>query len=344
MQHEITKPTELLDANGCLKEPGYAKKNFFMYDRSKIKANRLRIKEWDYYLVYNNRFAVALTIADNNYMGLDSVSFLQFDPACEKTVSIMQVMPGGKKKLPASSGSGDVSVQYPNASISFRHGPVAGERILEFNIKNFDGGKPFWGKITLSEEPDESMTIATPFDKKAHFYYNQKINCMRADGFVNYLGKEYLFKNEDSFGVLDWGRGVWTYRNTWIWGSGSGQIDGILFGFNIGYGFGDTSAATENMLFYNGKASKLNQVMCRIPQKSGRDDYLKPWSITSDDGRFEMEFVPVLDRASCVNLGVLKSDQHQVFGRFNGKAVQDDGTVIAVKDFMGFVEKVFNKW
>jgi hypothetical protein len=43
-------------------------------------------------------------------------------------------------------------------------------------------------------------------------------------------------------------------------------------------------------------------------------------------------------------VGVIKSDQHQVFGRFTGKAVLDDGQVIQVKDFPGFAEKVENKW
>ena len=57
-----------------------------------------------------------------------------------------------------------------------------------------------------------------------------------------------------------------------------------------------------------------------------------------------MDFRPVLDRASCTDVKLIKSDQHQVFGMFTGKAVLDDGTVIEVKDFPGFAEKVENKW
>ena len=30
-------------------------------------------------------------------------------------------------------------------------------------------------KIELSREPEDSMVIATPFEKKKAFYYNQKI-------------------------------------------------------------------------------------------------------------------------------------------------------------------------
>jgi hypothetical protein len=167
---------------------------------------------------------------------------------------------------------------------------------------------------------------------------------MRASGTVEIGDEKYTFDPAESFGVLDWGRGVWTYKNTWYWGSASGLVDGVDFGFNIGYGFGDTSAATENMLFYEGKAHKLSQVTFHIPMKDGKEDYLKPWTFTSDDGRFEMDFVPIIDRASNTDFKILGSDQHQVFGLFSGVAVLDDGTRLKVKDLIGFAEKVSNKW
>ena len=51
-----------------------------------------------------------------------------------------------------------------------------------------------------------------------------------------------------------------------------------------------------------------------------------------------------MDRASCTDFKILKSDQHQVFGTFTGTAILDDGTEIHVKDLPGFAEKVENKW
>lgn len=343
MQHEITKSELLLDAQGNLREAGYAKKLLPVYRRSDIKACSMRIKEWDYYLISNDHFAVALTIADNSYMGLDSISFLWFDEVRERTESRMQMLTMGRKNLPSTSVKGDVSSKGKDYAIAFRQ--EDGKRILEFCMEHFENNQPITGKLVLTDVPEESMVIATPFHKKAHFYFNQKINCMRAEGKVNVMGKDYIFQPEEAFAVLDWGRGVWTYQNTWYWGSASGQVDGIPFGFNLGYGFGDTSAATENMLFYHGKAHKLNKVSFHIPLTSqGKEDYLKPWTFTSDDGRFEMNFEPIIDRAACTNLLVLESDQHQVFGRFTGNAVLDDGTVITIKKFTGFAEKVTNKW
>ena len=71
---------------------------------------------------------------------------------------------------------------------------------------------------------------------------------------------------------------------------------------------------------------------------------MKPWSFTSSDQRFEMNFIPIIDRKSRISAVVISSDQHQVFGKFTGKAVLDDGTIIEVKDFLAFAERVKNKW
>lgn len=342
MQHEITASAPLLDEKGNLREPGYAKRLLPIYRRADIKAPVARIKEWDYYLVANDHFAVALTIADNGYMGLDSVSFLQFDEGWQMTRSPMRAFPMGRTGLPETSAAGNTASSGKRHALVFRH--VPGGRELTFRMEDFLNRDTIEGHLLLTQEPEESMVICTPFDKPGHFYYNQKINCMRAAGWIELGGARVELDPKTWFAVLDWGRGVWTYHNTWYWGSASGELDGVPFGWNIGYGFGDTSAASENVLFYGGKIHKLSQVRFEIPMQDGKENYLAPWRFSSDDGRFEMAFTPILNRAARTSVGVIKSDQNQVFGRFTGTAALDDGTVLQVNDFFGFAEKVENKW
>ena len=343
-QTEITAPGPLLGPDGELLRPGYSKKPVQTYHRAAITAKDLRIKEWDYYLINNGRFALALTIDDNGYMGLDSISLLHFDEGWEITKSPMQFMTRGKKLMPESSAEGDCHTSGKDFGIHFLH--EDGKRILVAYMAKFGPEGALSARVELTDEPEESMVIATPFDAPGHFYYNQKINCLRASGYVTYGSTTYTFDPADSFAVLDWGRGVWTYRNTWYWSSASYVLpDGTPFGWNLGYGFGDTSAASENMLFYNGKAHKLSKVDFGIPgDGEGAPRYMEEWKFTSDDGRFEMAFRPVFDRASCTDVKLICSDQHQVFGRFTGRAVLDDGTVLDIADFPGFAEKVCNKW
>lgn len=343
MQKRITTPGPLHDEQGHLIETGYATELIRTYDRKRVAAKRMRIKEWDYYAVCTDQFALALTIDHNGYMFMDSISLLDFRKNTQVTKSMMGLPFMSPRELPATSRKGDITVKGKGYMLSFENDGHS--RHLTGFMNRFSGEMTIVFDLHLSDAPKESMVIVTPF--KGHpeaFYYNQKINCMRVEGMITLGQTEYRCSPTDTFAVLDWGRGVWTYDNTWYWGSASGLADGVPFGFNIGYGFGDTSAASENVLFYDGKIHKLSQVNFEIPTKGGKEDYMSPWKFTSDDGRFEMDFRPVMDRAAKTDVGIICSDQHQVFGRFSGTAVLDDGKKLEIRDLMGFAEKVRNKW
>jgi len=342
MNKEITAIDDLLDKHGELKHPGFSKNMVQIYDRNTIKANKFRIKEWDYYLIYNKNFGIALTIDDNSYMGMSSISFLDFKNKSEHTESRMKFMTKGKVKLPSSSASGDLEFKTKDSWMKFKNN--GDRRVLSFKLNKF-GNEVIEGIITLSKRPEESMVIMTPFKKPKHFYYNQKIVGFVAEGEVNVGTKTYKFVKEETRAILDWGRGVWTYKNTWYWGGACFKQNDHEVGFNIGYGFGDTSHATENMLFFDGKAHKLDEVRFNIPlDEDGNEEYTKPWTFNSSDGRFEMDFVPILDRHADTNLLLIRSLQHQVFGYYTGSIVLDDGTKIKIKKQIGFAEKVTNKW
>ena len=344
-QHEVTREQPLLDSKGCVGEPGYARKLIWKYDRSKIRAPRFRIKEWDYYLICNDHFGVAFTLADLGYAGMISASWLDFDKEEEQTRTTLTAFPLGRFHLGSHSDRSQAEVQNKRAHI--KYSTMNGRRRIQCKFGGFSGGDTLSAEIWLKQDKDlESMCIATPWeeDPKA-FYYNQKINCMPASGIVRLGGREYRFEPSTAMGVLDWGRGVWTYDNTWYWGTGSGFVNGKPFGFNIGYGFSDRSSASENALIYDGKLHKLADVELRIPK--GPDNaplFLENWDITSSDGRFEGTFRPIFDRKARMDLKLILTDQHQIFGRFTGEAVLDDKTVLPVRDFLCAVEVVHNRY
>ncbi len=57
-----------------------------------------------------------------------------------------------------------------------------------------------------------------------------------------------------------------------------------------------------------------------------------------------MTFEPIVDRAATFDLKLLRSVQHQVFGRLTGHVVLDDGSRLEVHDLLGFAEEVQNRW
>lgn len=337
MNKEITSRGQLLDEAGMVKRPGWSRKMLLDYHRNSIKAPKIQIKEWDYYAILNDQYGLSLTVADNGYLGFIAATYFDFTGPIQWSNQVMLPFPMGKFKMPETTRTGHVLIEHKKVNMKFYREKDYRQLVVEF--PNFHHGETLEADIKLTESLKDNLVIATPFHKDKRFYYNHKINCLKPDGYMK-IGKIHCDFDSSYDGVLDWGRGVWTYDNTWYWGSASGQVNGKTFGFNIGYGFGDTTAASENIIFYNGVGHKLDQITFNIP----KDSYMKPWTFTSNDGRFEMEFMPLLDRCSKTNVLFLVSDQHQVFGHFSGKVVLDDGQIIQIKNFFGFAEEVMNRW
>jgi len=66
--------------------------------------------------------------------------------------------------------------------------------------------------------------------------------------------------------------------------------------------------------------------------------------VTSEDGRFEMEFMPIYDQQTATKLLFIDNKCHQLFGTFHGKAVLDDGKVLEINNMVAFIEHAVNHW
>ena len=345
MQHRITEPGPLLDSRGHLVEEGWASSLIKTYSREAVKASALRKKEWDYYYILDQDKEIFLTftISDLGYIGLSALAWIDFKSGKFSQTDEMSILPLGKTGLPPDSSSGTVS--YKGKKLSIHYDVSGGVRKITAQAPALtapDGGTGFSCDLILTENPkDDSMVIATSWrENRKAFYYNQKINNMTVSGKARLGSAEYIFNPENSFGGLDWGRGFWTYKNRWFWSSASGKIGKDIFGFNLGYGFSDRTPASENMLFFNGRAHKLGEVLFSY----NPENYNAPWKISDNENRLLLDFVPRVDRNSRTDLGIIKSVQHQVFGLFSGEAVLDSGDRIKIKDFPGFAEDVLNWW
>jgi hypothetical protein len=340
MQHKLSNGP-LLNDKGDLNEAGYAFSLVKEYKRNAIKGLKSRIKEWDYYFINDDEYGVALTIDDNSYMGMASVSVLDFKNKIEHTKSYIKWFTFGKVGFPSSSEDGDVSIKGKAYDMVFEN--KNGKRHLKCFLKNLTKGKDFECDLVLESTNDNSMVIATPFKKKKHFYYNQKINLLKASGYFKF-GESIHQMGEKTLGVLDWGRGVWTYKNTWYWSSLNANYQGHSIGFNLGYGFGDTSKASENMFFYDKEAYKLEDVAFNIPKnEKGKLSFLDPWKFNSKNGDIDLTFNPLIDRYSNTNVLIIQSKQHQVFGYFSGTIKVEDKE-FKFEKVLGFAEMVMNRW
>lgn len=346
MEHEVTKRQQLLGKDGKLIESGWARTPLWLYDRRMIKGGRLRIKEWDYYSIVNQNqgWALCATIADLGYAGLLALSYIDLAKRSFSQCEAVTLFPMGKLGL--GSGSREENqVSWTNKRLRiafFTRGETRRLMVASPSLVLPDGRVGLDFDITLTHSHSaESMVIATSWEEQRKaFYLNEKVNCLSAMGTVRRGMEEEQILLGEAWGVLDWGRGRWTYRNTWYWASLSTVVENVTVGLNLGYGFSDRSVASENAILYNHQIHKLGDVVFAFD----RDDYTKAWKITDTEGRLDLTFEPWVDRTSYSNYLIIKSDQHQLFGAFSGTLVLDDGTTVTLNEAVGFAERVFNRW
>lgn len=346
MQREINTSGPLLDSTGSLNCVGWSREQLLdcnlelvsFYPRLFRLFQGFRLKRWDYYAVFTPKRFFSATIADLGYAGNIFVYTLDF--ATHELREESLVIPLAKGiSLPRNSTEGDSLFEDGRARLFFQ--AERDYRHISVSWPGFHDGRGIEADIRLSCLPEhESMTIIIPIGQR-RFYYNRKINCLPAEGYLRYGDLREELDPTESLGSLDWGRGVWAYRSFWNWASASGFLpDGRTIGLNLGSGFGDTSAATEDCLVLNGRVHKLGEV--KFAYDPG--DYTKAWRFEDSEGRLELVFKPFAERVARTNLGVIFSEVHQMFGRYSGSVITDEGKTIQIGDLIGFAEEHHARW
>jgi hypothetical protein len=320
----------------------------------------MRSKEWDFYQISNGKYAVQLNFANISFGGFISAKLIDLhnkqhdrkldtNTVCDATVLYI----GGREKYKMPP-KGDV----PN-NLKYTVESFLGKAEFEFDTKETSRTLYFKGKAKDMDvvcdfhmdipEGLENITTVLPFkNMKTGFFMTTKQNCMPCSGTFKFGDKVVEFSKDDTFCALDWGRVNTPYQLVWYWGNGAQKIkdeDGTehTVGFEITWGIGDESYATETAIFYDGKLHKFGAVdVEKFPKTNG---FMKPWKFVSEDGRFDMTMTPFFDNHNDTNvLNLLRMHTHQLHGIWNGTVTLDDGKKIEIKDMYAFCEYCENKW
>lgn len=336
-QRRLT-PGPVLDSRGALRSHGWSPAEVLRFNADAVTTPPSRLRRWDFFTVANPRFAVNFTLADVGFARFCSVDVIDFRDGRTFTNFAVPLVKRDLLKL-SDTSRGSTICKMGGAEIRFE--TYADRRVLTVNLPGglFTAG--IHGALTLRQSrAHEFLSLAMPFTEAAGtFFYENKIPALPAEGTLEVDGEPFTFAPADSFGIMDWGRGVWPAELTWYWGGAAGRVGGDEVGFNLGFGFGDTSAATENVIVVNGKAHKLGVVDWHFD----RADWMKPWRFTSPDGRVALDFTPVYPQVVDVDAGFKAAELHKVYGTYRGTLVLDDGRVVTVELF-GFAEEMALRW
>ncbi|MGB4269046.1 MAG: DUF2804 domain-containing protein [Spirochaetota bacterium] len=357
-QIEIKHETNLLNSSGFLNVSGWSRKPLVIFNEKNIKADKKRIKKWEHYTFYNNKYCGGITISDIATVGMGSIEL--FDVKNNKQIANITLMVRPKEiQFPLNTYD---TLEFKKGKSIVKIKKINKCRIAQFYFDNKDKEKIISGTLTFTQHGEEALAIITPFNKPELFFYEYKIPNLTVKGTITIGHKNYNFNDEDTFGVLDWGRGAWPSINQWLWAAGGGLIKGKLFSFNLGYGFGDNHTATENGIVYGGSVHKLNTVVWHYDI----NNYMSPWVFKSNDKRFEMTLKPIYLLHSDITLKEMfnflkqlykifsfkeimeiistKAYLNKVFGYYSGYVILDDGSRIAINNMLGFAEVMYQEW
>lgn len=355
---EITSAVKLCDSRGRLLagSVGWSRHPLHICN---VTGHPLRKKKWDYWCVTSDRCLFSVTLSNIDYMGLAFAYFLDFETRrfIEQTV----MTPLGKGcVLPATVGE-NIAFRHRKLNLSFTQeeggndaaestasagGAAGGTRSAtrtRLRVESPDfGGVPLRADILVTRpEGHETLNVVIPWSRR-RFQFTSKQNAMPAAGSV-ILGKEtFTFAPGTAYACLDFGRGVWPYASFWNWASASGRTDGHVVGLNLGAGWTDGTGMTENGLTVDGRLTKLGEDVEFLYDPA---DFTRPWTIrTKGSDRVDLRFDPFFERVAKTDLLILRSEVHQLIGRFTGTVTAAGGLRVAVEGLIGWAEEHRARW
>ena len=344
--HEITRSVRLCDPA----RPGHLDADAVGWSRAPLHRCNLagawpRKKRWNYWAFTTETHLFSATISNLDYAGLAFVYVADFETGrvWEETV----VTPFGRGCALPETVHEDVAFSSRKLRIEMRQQREPHGVSVRVAMPGFAGRGVRAELEARYPDGHETLNVVIPWDEH-RYQFTAKHNTLPARGSVSlgsgagHPAEEIAFSGPQSFACLDFGRGVWPRRCAWNWGAASGARDGRSIGLNLGGKWTDGTGATENALCVAGRLTKIDE---DLVWEYDRDDWLAPWHIRApESGALDLRFTPTLERVAAMNLRLIQSEVHQLFGRWNGWVRTANGETIEVYGLVGWAEEHRALW
>jgi hypothetical protein len=335
MEHEVTAPTPLCDAKGNLhpEAAGWAKHPHWDCN---LKGHALRKKRWDYWCFVGPERLCSLCIAHVDYFGLLGAYLLDYPT--RNLAECGMVRPLAREPQMPSNTFGNTRAAYGRTRMEQELDENGGT--LLFEAPNC-AGRPLRAEFRiLSPAAQETLNVVVPWSR-TQFQFTSKQLPLACEGTVQWGDETWRFDRSNTFGVRDFGRGVWPYRTTWNWAALSGTVNGVRYGVNLGGKWTDGTGATENGLIFDGRFFPIAET---VRWEYDTRDWLKPWRLyTPGTDTVDLTLTPFFDKPTKVETGILSTRVHQCFGHFSG-SVNTGGHRVEVDQALGWAEEQRARW
>jgi hypothetical protein len=341
-ERELTEPVDLATPDGRSLDPAARGWSRRPLHRANLRGRWGRTKRWDYWAILAGDLVVSSVYADVDYLGLADVWWV--DLATKATGGRGITVPGARgMRLPDLPGSAPLTVRRRHFALDIRDA-LDGSTQVRAEWRERDGASGRLDAVVELPEGHESLNVVIPWDDR-RFQYTSKHQARPARGELVVGDRRWVFGDggAPAWGVLDVGRGRWPYRTRWNWGGGAGVVHpgGTVVGLQLGGMWTEGTGFTENGVLVDGRLTKLGE---ELRWHYDWDEPMRPWRVEAPGGRLTLELEPRFDKHTRVEVGVMGTETHQVFGRWRGSFVTDDGARLELDGLQGFAEESRSRW
>jgi len=331
---ELKKAVDLCLASGRLNHDavGWSRRPLH---NCNLTGSPLRKKRWNYWCITTDHFLFSVTLSNIDYMGLAFIYFLDFKSSFFHEKTVIRFF--GKGFDLGNLVADNAVFEDPQLAISMlTDGPGT---TIDVDCPDFQGDQLSADLIIKTPVDHETLNVVIPWSEN-RFQFTSKQHCLPVEGTVK-IGKK-SYSTTGGYACLDFGRGIWPFSSFWNWAGGSGKSSSYTIGLNLGAGWTDGTGMNENGIVIDGVLSKISEDLIFDYSSSA---FMQPWSIRTPASKMvNLTFTPFFERVAKTNALILRSEVHQMIGRFSGTVQDHNGDSYPVEDLIGWAEEHYARW
>jgi hypothetical protein len=295
-----------------------------------------RLKEWLGFVIEPPGWMFTVFLQDAKYLGSANVYAVNIETG--ENFRWMKSAPGRSARLCSSQYDGVSGYHSRGFHVEARGLIDAGRHEISVDIKGSAAAPAVSMEVVVQEDFSQiqPLTACFPLRDEGCFIYTHKA-AMPAGGVARVGNRRIELVPERDIAIMDEHKSVFPRRTVWRWATFAFRdSSGAIVGLNIGdHETADNKRVNnENCVWKGNTISFLGAAKFEMDPKRR----MKPWRISDESGRADVEFMPMFDKHEKFVLPGAGIDYFQPAGRFNGHITADSGKRIEVDNIFGVAE------
>jgi hypothetical protein len=277
-------------------------------------TSRFRMKQWQHWLVVSPELALTLAIVDVGYLKLAWIQAVERSTGTQYEWASKGVM--SHCKLSRSLWNEQCCFRQGRREIRFKNELDQGQHMLSFRAAATGDLPAIKGELRALHDLSaiDPLVVCLPVGE-GRAMYSHKVPLPVA-GEVELDGQHFIFAPNSATAFSDIHKAHYPRHTWWDWACfATHTVDGRMLGLNLTHNLAQQPTRyNENALWVDGQPTRLG--LARFERN--RADLMQPWRVSTSCGRVDLRFEPSGGRSEDLELGLISSQFHQLYGLWSG--------------------------